>query len=326
MVLFLLTLELFLRIIDYKIVDNVTELRFINNVSLMQIPHITLSNNENLVYELTPNFTLYEQTNSLGMRDTEYSIIKPNTTIRIIMIGDSVLNGPLIPNDLRFSELLEKKIKSVANFSVEIMNTGVGGYNIYQQYEVFKKIIKLDPDIVIYHAVVNDAKKKFAKKSLKGIQIYEYSEYYPYFFDFKYNKELMSFSYFYRFLNQKLLYVFNTTQKGAHNPDIENYKNKLNEIIITAKNKKISFFVVLHPLLIKYSNKYDIYNSYRDIFVELNLTFFELFPVYYDYDPHELRVKDKDIYHLSKFGHNITAEALYDFFEPIIIDTYQAQT
>jgi len=136
---------------------------------------------------------------------------------------------------------------------------------------------------------------------------------------------------FYRFVNQKLLNVFNETPKGSYDFDIENYKNKVNEIQIISKNKNIQFFVVFHPNLVNYSNqeyKSDLkrYNKYKEIFFELNSTFFELIHDYRNYDSLKLRVKENDSAHLSKFGHNITAEALYDFFEPKFVDIYQAQT
>jgi len=100
--------------------------------------------------------------NSEGFKDKNRPLYKDNDTIRIIMLGDSITKGSGINLGATFSDLLEKNLNlklkvAGSNLKYEVMNFGVGGYNIVSEVEVLKVYgLKYKPDIVILNYFWND--------------------------------------------------------------------------------------------------------------------------------------------------------------------------
>jgi lysophospholipase L1-like esterase len=146
-----------------------------NNKLLYSRPQFTVgfyktSNNSILVNELIPNFSqkfdgfmvkLPETTitiNSDGFRDKDYSVIKPNNTFRIIILGDSFTFGTGVENWETYPEILENKLNYLNNgVKYEILNFGSPGYATLQEVELFKtKGLKYNPDMIIVGYFFND--------------------------------------------------------------------------------------------------------------------------------------------------------------------------
>ncbi len=92
--------------------------------------------------------------NSLGMRDREYSVEKPENSYRIIVIGDSFVEGRGVNIEDTFTErlevLLNKNNKSDAIRNFEVLNAGVASYSPILEYLALKnKLIGLEPDLVL---------------------------------------------------------------------------------------------------------------------------------------------------------------------------------
>lgn len=94
------------------------------------------------------------KTNNLGFReDTDTSVNKLKDVIRILVTGDSHIDG-VINNNESFPNVLETRLNS-ANpaFKFEVINGGVGYYG-FEHYELFlHKYLFLKPDkyiVVIY--------------------------------------------------------------------------------------------------------------------------------------------------------------------------------
>ena len=67
-----------------------------------------------IVYELKPDLSGYFKmvrfkTNSQGLRDKEYSIVRPNNTFRVAVIGDSFTMPAGVNIEMAYHTLLEKK-------------------------------------------------------------------------------------------------------------------------------------------------------------------------------------------------------------------------
>lgn len=84
-----------------------------------------------------------------------YNIDKKIDTYRIITIGDSFTYGQFVNTSENFSEILEDalnfniKCKNISKF--EVINLGVGGYDIDYTIERFKKRgLKYNPNLVIW--------------------------------------------------------------------------------------------------------------------------------------------------------------------------------
>lgn len=103
---------------------------------------------------------------SLGFRDREYGISKPENTFRILMLGDSYTEGYGVEAAESFSKQLEKMLNdksssgkanvgksrqaSAISRDYEVINTGVGSYSPIIEYLLLKyKGVALQPDMVI---------------------------------------------------------------------------------------------------------------------------------------------------------------------------------
>jgi hypothetical protein len=91
---------------------------------------VLLPNFENLV--TTSDFSVIYKTNSLGMRDKEYSVLPPQGVHRLIALGDSFTFGEGISYGKRFTDIAEDRLNRT-----EILNMGVPGYGVDQELEQF---------------------------------------------------------------------------------------------------------------------------------------------------------------------------------------------
>ena len=112
-----------------------------------------------LKYELTPgaNGGLADhdiKINSQGFRGPEPSSIPSGK--RVIVLGDSIAFGNFILSEDTFSSQLQQRLYS-AKQDVEILNFGVGGYDILQEVSHLEiRGLKYHPDLVVVTYCLND--------------------------------------------------------------------------------------------------------------------------------------------------------------------------
>jgi lysophospholipase L1-like esterase len=107
--------------------------------------------------------------NSLGYRNEEFSIARPQTTTRIVCFGDSSTFGIGTPRSETWPAQLETALNSDAEFlqtqllpatpdaRVEVVNAGVPGYTSYQILRRMRRELKsLAPDVVLLTCANND--------------------------------------------------------------------------------------------------------------------------------------------------------------------------
>ena len=104
----------------------------------------------------------YIKTNSLGYIGDEISEEKPDNTIRIVLLGDSMTEALQVDYYNNFAS----KLNAALNISVEaaqkqfeILNFGVGGSGTFLQYQTYKhNVIPLNPEavFVIFHNDYSD--------------------------------------------------------------------------------------------------------------------------------------------------------------------------
>lgn len=89
--------------------------------------------------------------NSMGFRDNEYPVLKSNENIyRILCVGDSITFGEGVSLKKTYPKLLEKALQDKNFKNIEVINTGVPGYNTYEEFWYIKnKLLKLKPDMII---------------------------------------------------------------------------------------------------------------------------------------------------------------------------------
>lgn len=94
--------------------------------------------------------------NEDGLRERTIEAKKGKDAFRILVLGDSFVEGYGIRQDRRFSDLMEKILLAQGK-RVEVINAGVRGYNLGQYYVFFKTLYeKYAPDLVIIAAVSGD--------------------------------------------------------------------------------------------------------------------------------------------------------------------------
>ena len=123
---------------------------------LGEIGVLRQSSNPELVFELKPDIDTYHKlvelrTNSVGLRDKEYSLAKPANTFRVAVIGDSYTMADGVAIEETFHSLLEEQL-NVAQHEVnyEFINFGISGYSLRQYFEVMQdKSMAYEPDLFL---------------------------------------------------------------------------------------------------------------------------------------------------------------------------------
>ncbi len=107
------------------------------------------------------------QTNAAGFAGKDYSYDKPAGTFRIMVIGDSFVEGKSIQAEKMFTALLEEKLNNEFNGSLkfEVIPRGTSSWSTENEVLYLKKEgLKYKPDIVIISFFANDIKDNFDKK------------------------------------------------------------------------------------------------------------------------------------------------------------------
>ena len=96
----------------------------------------------------------YERTNSHGQRDRERTLEKPEGVRRILLLGDSVVEG----YGLRESDTISRQLEDLyPEGSTECLNFGVSAYCTRAEIELLEvKGLQFDPDVVVLVFVEND--------------------------------------------------------------------------------------------------------------------------------------------------------------------------
>ena len=91
--------------------------------------------------------------NSDGLRDREHALLKPESTRRIAVLGDSYAEAFQVDLPETFWSVMERelqKCKSLAHRKVEVLNFGVSGYGTGSELlRLQRDVWKYDPDIIL---------------------------------------------------------------------------------------------------------------------------------------------------------------------------------
>jgi len=120
-----------------------------------------------------PGHTVTHTTNSLGFRGKEFPLVesrggrieplgeKGQDVLRIVFLGDSVTFGEGVHDADTFVERIARRLGSALNRKVELYNFGVGGHNTSDALWTWQRYARhLDPDLVVYTFVLNDAEQR----------------------------------------------------------------------------------------------------------------------------------------------------------------------
>ena len=96
-------------------------------------------------------------TNSLGQRDREIPLGKPDDGFRVLAVGDSVTFGHGVDADDAWPERLERDLAArFPSLRVDVVNTAVPGNSPFQEYFDLERGLVLEPDAAVIQFVLND--------------------------------------------------------------------------------------------------------------------------------------------------------------------------
>lgn len=98
----------------------------------------------------TTDFHYIYYTNKYGLREKDYSTYKSDSAYRILITGNSYIEGSGAPYDSTWPRLLEKELRN-RNLNVEVIDAGLAGNDILFDYVYYRDKLNAyyHPDLVI---------------------------------------------------------------------------------------------------------------------------------------------------------------------------------
>ncbi|RJQ17633.1 hypothetical protein C4573_01490 [Candidatus Woesearchaeota archaeon] len=136
-------------------------------------PYMNILDNDT-GFKLNPGFTGIvrdaEYTNNInissqGHRDREFNYSKPEGTLRILALGDSMQFGTGVEEEETYIKTFERELSKT--YTVEVINAGVGGWSTKQELAYLKtEGIKFQPDVILLsYYVGNDLEENYYYKN-----------------------------------------------------------------------------------------------------------------------------------------------------------------
>jgi lysophospholipase L1-like esterase len=300
--------------------------------------NIRFVDNPRMVYEYIPGaFVGPSRTNKQGFYDFDFILEKSKNLVRIAMLGDSITQGAFVPLEKTFSKRLEEYLNQRARSQqlltrYEVMNCGVGGYNLEAEVEVLKeKALLYKPDIVVFNLYFND------NESVPGIDLLfvgNYSrltEQQQFAVVKKYVEDRNSFVRWFEInvLYRSKLYLFLVCRSGFLKAKLSKLRNihgrnlddmqgiyrGFKEIARLQRDYGFKLLICMHSNLFFRENDNDL--KFASMAESFNFFHFGMFPYYRNEGmaPESFQLKDhpKDVCHPNELGHALIAKAM--FFE-----------
>ena len=100
--------------------------------------------------------TYVDSANSHGWRDKERSYENTKGAYRILVLGDSITFGAIVPEEKVYPHLLEEKLNK-AGYNAEVINISYGGWGTDQELEaLINEGLSYKPNLVIVEFCTND--------------------------------------------------------------------------------------------------------------------------------------------------------------------------
>lgn len=321
--------EIIIRIFNLtpQVIDYVGEWRFVDNPQM--------------VYELVPGKRGIgsDSLNNQGFNDYDFVKKKSYNVVRIAMLGDSIAQGVGVLKNQTFSKQLEKllnkravELGSVTRY--EVMNFGVGGYNLAAEVETLRtKVLQYSPDIIILNMFFNDdepipgVQRLFCSQDIDERQQLEIVKRYIT------RSKSLPYSFITKLLRKSRLYLFLLSRLHADREGeaaLNNLKDSVlkdsdrswgqsaisrgfSEIELLKGKYNFKFLICIHSSLLYYWHPNEI------MFVKTARSFqfpyFRMFKYFREegVSPADLQLKDypEDKCHPNVYGHSLIAKAMF---------------
>ncbi len=108
-------------------------------------------------WHVTSEYRVLEEFNSRGLRGPEYAYATPEDVYRVLVLGDSFVEGYSVAYEDLFTERLRRMLEESTGRPVEIINAGTGGYSTDQELLFFNSEgVKYAPDLTVVTFYEND--------------------------------------------------------------------------------------------------------------------------------------------------------------------------
>jgi lysophospholipase L1-like esterase len=98
-----------------------------------------------------------EENNAFGFRDHAYDLEKPAGVFRIVLIGDSVVEGHRVDIGESFGKKLEALLDAGSERAFEVIHLARRGYTTQQELVLLKRqAFELEPDLILWSYCLND--------------------------------------------------------------------------------------------------------------------------------------------------------------------------
>ena len=264
----------------------------------------------------------YIRYNKYGYRDYEYNLKKKEGVFRIIVLGDSQTFGHGIKdlNNTWVKKLEKKLIESVGNTSIEVLSISGPGWNSDTYlYELFKKIFKFNPDLVILAYYHNDIPFPISlncdssdRKITPDINIFQSSKLVS-FINFRINRLLEK-------IGEKPRYS-DCLNQAYDSIGWEMNKFYLDIMGLSLSIKKIHFMITVIPLIHQLDSNYPLagpHKKLKEFSIKRNIEFLDFYEEgFKNLNPSNLKVSKTD-HHLNKNAGDIMADVLFEKIKGLI--------
>jgi len=115
-----------------------------------------------IVNHFLSHYDVQMDINSLGMRDDEIKIIKPDNHVRILALGDSITGADYLQCNDVYVKRIEYYLNQAASGKTkvfEVINDGVGDIGMKEEVSILQENgLVVDPDIVMVGFYLNDSR------------------------------------------------------------------------------------------------------------------------------------------------------------------------
>jgi len=267
--------------------------------------------------------------NKYGMRNVDFPLKKPRGTIRILGLGDSWTFGMWVKEKNAYLRKLESILRRENPAqSMHVINAGICSLNPEQTVKLVidKKLMKFSPDIVMInigpYCAESGIPDSIFRKNRFLVRAKEiYSDYFPYTYSFiklrlertrkfRLIKDDVSKEVSLDLLKQaymKKLYK-------DDNPDLRRLEQAIKDLDAIVRENNSRLIVLILPILEDLKDyKYKYAHKKISLFCRQNdIRYIDFLPEFLGKDERELWASEDD-HHPNKFGHQIIAEALYEF-------------
>ncbi len=273
-------------------------------------------------YEFVPGAEQYDlKINALGFRDREYDAAKPDGVQRVVVVGDSIMQGDSasdpVPVDRVMANVMEDALNSAAaETRYQVFNTGVAGYNVVQEAAFLERRgDELDPDVIVIGACLNDfAPPQEVQRKGQVWRVSFYDEAFPDALPLgPLERMVLERVYFARYLARALGSAGLGSDDGVINLDEARSSEALRTL--ARIGERVPVLVAVFPHLIEGYSSYEDHVEHRMIvedYREAGFQVIDLGEVYRQVPYTELLADPSDPVHPNARGHAIAAQAVLE--------------